>query len=898
MAFRSRGLLRTAPWTRAPLLAFREPAVAVVVGAVAFVIGLVAASGPLYDASSGSGALALEMSAQRCQSLAGTVARGTGPLTGVTRADAALDALSQRALSRAGAPVGALGTPVVTLDAQVSVGRSTADLVPGQLATQTGGLAHIARLGGSGGRGVWISGDLAQALRVRPGGHIVVAAAEGGSGTPSREARVRVAGTYQALVGTTLPPFWCGLTPVFGTFDDNAPPPPVMLASGPAFASVLRAAGIPTVDFYQWERPPSSLDLPHGRALAAAIGAFRHHVGTVPTRRLQLPDRLPGGLRAIDAEAPQYAFLVQHAEAVQAAVSQGVVPEIVAGLVVGMLLLASASVFWVSRRRTEVGFLLSRGVPPGWLGVKAALEASLLMVVGGAAGWAGSVALLSLVGPSASFGPTALARSALAAAVAVVAALVLLGLIAAAVSASGQRPRRHVPPWLADVPFELVGIGIALWLWSSLSDVSLEAGGTTTPVVQIGFIVMPLLLLLSASVLCARMLSLLLRRCRTLGFGPGRRIAWWLSLRRLAAAPGLAMLMVGSVALAVGTFTFAGAMARSQQYTLTAKAETFVGSDVAFGTTSIVRLPAALAGSSTEVLSENSSTVATVPVDTLGINTGTFAQGAFWDPSYAPQSLGALLGQLASARSSGGSIPVIVVGSPPSLTRGVLFPYGTSAGPVRVRVIARASTFPGQNGQSPLIVMTRADLARIDQAATDEIWTTVPPAAATSALVRAGIRPTAVLAAGDELGQIQFAPIEWTFQALQALGVLVGVLAFAGLFLFLTARARARSLAYALGVRMGVTRRTHFLSLGAEIGLLFGAALVIGMVSAWVTTALVNGLLNPIPDLPPSPLLEVPWPSILIALLAASAVWVSSALWAQHVTESRSAAGVLRYDID
>ncbi len=75
----SRSLLRTAPWTRAPTLAFREPAVALVIIGVAFVIGVVAASGPLFDASTGSAALALEMS-QQCAPDLGPVAIGYGPL--------------------------------------------------------------------------------------------------------------------------------------------------------------------------------------------------------------------------------------------------------------------------------------------------------------------------------------------------------------------------------------------------------------------------------------------------------------------------------------------------------------------------------------------------------------------------------------------------------------------------------------------------------------------------------------------------------------------------------------------------------------------------------------------------------------------------------------------------
>jgi hypothetical protein len=168
----------------------------------------------------------------------------------------------------------------------------------------------------------------------------------------------------------------------------------------------------------------------------------------------------------------------------------------------------------------------------------------------------------------------------------------------------------------------------------------------------------------------------------------------------------------------------------------------------------------------------------------------------------------------------------------------------------------------------------------------------------TAALGKAGIGFTSVQSASTELGQIQFAPLHWTFEALQALGVLVGILAFAGLFLFLTARSRARALSYALGLKMGVSRRAHLASLGIEIGLLFGAALVIGMATAWLATVLVNGVWNPFPDVPPGSLTVIPWVNIVITLIVAAVVWISSSLWAQRVTERRSVAGVFRYDVD
>jgi putative ABC transport system permease protein len=194
--------------------------------------------------------------------------------------------------------------------------------------------------------------------------------------------------------------------------------------------------------------------------------------------------------------------------------------------------------------------------------------------------------------------------------------------------------------------------------------------------------------------------------------------------------------------------------------------------------------------------------------------------------------------------------------------------------------------------------MRRGELAHLDPAADDEIWSKDTATSVTATLRRSGIGFTSVQSATTELSQIEFAPLHWTFEALQALGVLVGILAFAGLFLFLTARSRARALSYALGLKMGVSRRTHLASLGLEIGLLFGAALLIGMATAWLATALVNNVLNPFPDIPPGPLTVVPRVNIAITVIVAALVWASSSLWAQHVTERRSVAGVFRYDVD
>ncbi len=881
------------------MLALREPAVALVIIGVAFVIGVVAASGPLFDSSTGSAAFTLEMS-QECAPDMGNTAVGSGPLDNVGRTNATFSALSSRLLRMSGAPADALEPPAVTLQQQIAVGRTPRLSAFAQLVSHTGGLGQIQRVAGAGGSGVWISTDLASELHVRPGGHLFVAGPNGHPGVGGHPVDVRVAGTYRSLVGTVLPPFWCSLQSVFGTPDENAPPPPVILTTGPSLTRILREAGVSTLGSYYWEQPPSSrIDLDHAAQAATAIAGFQRAVGTAVPRTGTPEHVLADGYRVVDLDPDQYGFLVLHAQAVQNAVSQGIEPEIVAGLVVGLLLLGSASVFWAYRRRTEVTLLLSRGAAPTSIGVKAGFEAVPLMGLGAVLGWVGSVGLLALVGPSSDFGTAALVRSAWFALAAEALALLLLAIMTACITGMRRRAANQALPRLARLPFELIGIALSLWLWLSLQNVSLEAGGTSTPAVQSGFLIMPLLLLLSVSILFARLASIGLRRARRLTLRRGRPLAAWLAVRRLAAAPSLGMLMVGSVALAVGAFTYAGAVARSQEYTVRAKAQTLVGSTTAVTVPHIVRLPSSLTSSSTEVLDETSATVGSAPVIVLGVDPATFENGAFWDSSYSGQSLGQLMQTLAATPISRHVIPVIAAGpGGVNLRQGLFLPYSTPAVSRRVHVVGAASTFPGQNGSDPIYITTRAELARLDPAAYDEIWSKDSAATVTAALSKAGIGFTSVQEASTELGQIQFAPLLWTFEALQALGVLIGILAFAGLFLFLTARSRARALSYALGLKMGVRRRTHLTSLVIEIGLLFGAALVIGMATAWLATTLVNDVLNPFPDIPPGSLTVVPWVNIGVTLLVAALVWVSSSLWAQHVTERRSVAGVFRYDVD
>ncbi len=617
------------------------------------------------------------------------------------------------------------------------------------------------------------------------------------------------------------------------------------------FTRILRDAGVTTLSSYRWEQPPSSgIDLEHAANTATAIAGFRHSVGTAVSRAGVPGHRIPDGYRLVDEDPDQYGFLVAHAQAVQTCGQPG----------------------YRTRGRGRGG---GRAAPPGLgqrvLGLPAP-DRGHAAALAGRGPWFHrhqgrprgrsphghrrrprldrERRLLALVGPSSAFGSRALRperRASPSAAEAL--ALVLLAAMAALMTARERRASR--PP----LPNAVEG--------------ALRAHRDRS---------VPLALAVPAERLARSRRDLRSGRPERLpdhaAAAPPQRVdplrpagqhrpaagppahaatrpfplAGWLAVRRLAAAPSLGMLMVGSVALAVGAFTYAGAIARSQEYTLSAKAQTLVGSNTAVTVPHLVRLPPSLAANATEVLAETSGTVGSAPVIVIGVNPSSFENGAFWDSSYSGQSLGQLMQGLAAAPVARTPIPVIAGGPAGfSLRPGVLLPYSTPA-------VAR----PGARRRDGL------DLPRTERERPDPDHDSGPswrvstrPLSTRSG--RRTRRPTSRQRSGARhrlhLGAVGHHRARARFSSRRCTGrsrpwgpwaCWSGILAFAGLFLFLTARSRARALSYALGLKMGVSRRTHLASLGIEIGMLFGAALVIGMATAWLATTLVNGGTEPL----------------------------------------------------
>ena len=122
-----------------------------------------------------------------------------------------------------------------------------------------------------------------------------------------------------------------------------------------------------------------------------------------------------------------------------------------------------------------------------------------------------------------------------------------------------------------------------------------------------------------------------------------------------------------------------------------------------------------------------------------------------------------------------------------------------------------------------------------------------------------------------------FVAVSWTFLLLQALGVLAGLVALAGLVLYVQARQRGYVVANALSRRMGLSRAAHRRSVALELAGMLLFAFTLGGALALLASALVYRRLDPMPEIPPPLSLYLPGTMLVGTLLTvALAAWAGA----------------------
>jgi putative ABC transport system permease protein len=882
------GIIVLPPWTRAPLLPFRQPAVILAVLGAAAILACASSSAALFLSSASSESLRRLLAAQcaeagfptvRATGVVGDAARGVPASTLPIEARSVDDGAVRSAMRAQG-----LGDPARGLTSeqrpQVAAGALNLD---GLLLYRDGATANVTRIGRSlPGPGVWLSRSYATRLGAGLGDSLRLTS----DGDRGAGASVRVVGLYRDLFDEPARPYWCSYTTLFLGFGDDPPPPPMLATDVPTFERLRDGFGGSSIDLWVAPADLSAATLAQGRSIAERQEAAYRSLG--------LP--LPAGLVERTSGTGQMPEFVKRTSLIRSGLRGPVLPIALGGSILALLLVGAAGSYWADRRAQEVRLLSSRGVGPAALALKAVLELAGPAVAGTVLGWLLARWLVAVLGPSPRVDSSAPWQAGLTALVAMLAGLALLALVAGLRSRSAtERPVGARRGWVAVVPWELLVLGAALACWLALrggDTVTVDAG-----VAQINSLVVafPLLFLVGAAVLVVRLLALLLPR---LGRAAGRMSpAWYLATRRVTASRVVSVVLLAAASAPIAMLVYAAALNQTSQYTLQTKAGIINGSRTAVQSVDPIRRTPATDAVGTVVYRYLYGVVPgqTGDVIVLAIDPDTFPATAYWDRRFADRPLDRLMAEL-KAPTADGRVPAVVV---PYEGQEFApdFPLGLGRTRIQIHTAGHAYYFPGRRENAPMIILDRSRLGPVDRYAgqLSELWSRDDDADRVQGAVSGQHARIYLVTSQDTTFDVaNFLGVSWTFGYLSALAALVGLVAIGGLLLYLETRQRSRAASYALGKRMGLSRGTHLRSLLAELGVLLGLAWVIGAGLAWAAVLMVYGRLDIDPTRPPTPLLTAPTLAFAGSAVAVVVVVVLAALYAQRSADRADVSEVLR----
>jgi putative ABC transport system permease protein len=411
----------------------------------------------------------------------------------------------------------------------------------------------------------------------------------------------------------------------------------------------------------------------------------------------------------------------------------------------------------------------------------------------------------------------------------------------------------------------------------------------------------PLLAIAGVAVLLGRLLTALLPRLRR--WAARRSPTVFLAVNRLTAARLATATLLVAVTLPVAVLGYTATLTASSQQTLDAKVGVQLGAGRVVQTLSRFAPAPAIDAVGTLVVRYDGSAAATAgdgdsagrtDVQVLAVDPADFPGTAFWDDSFADESLAELMAALTGPEVDG-RLPVVAAGLPtgdPDLRLG--------STEVPAEVVATARVLPGRRADDPVVLVAADRLPEIPRTAgaarAAEIWTNGALGPALEALNEAGGVGFRVLEPAGVQQTANFLGITWTFGYLSALAVFVGVIAVGGLLLYLEARSRSRVSGYVMARRLGLSRGAHLGSLVVELAGVAVAGLVVGGALAAGAVALVYRRLDVDRVRPPTPLLDVPWSALTVSAVVVVVVAGLAASYAQRAADRADPAPVLRQD--
>jgi putative ABC transport system permease protein len=764
--------------------------------------------------------------------------------------------------------------------AQPQAGPDGGTPAPATLFYSAPALGSVDKLSSAGGEGVWISDDAARLWHLSAGDRLPIQ-------TTGPQMSVRVAGIYKDLKSQPTKPFWCSMTNLYqnpGLGVDTRQKLLIFTSASQFIAVEHRIHDNPTM---QWISPMHDPHLTVSKAQRLVQDQQQAKSQLARTvHRIAAPGTVTVGGAELSA-------LINQTHLIRHGLTGPVVPIAIGGSVLALLLIGAAGSYWADRRAREVRLLSSRGVGPGALAVKAALELTAPAVLGTALGWGLAIGLVKWLGPSGDLDHQAPITALWTALIGLVCGVLLLSLVAGLRARNAtERPVGHRRGWVAVVPWELLVLAGAAVLFIRLRG---EHGvRLVNDIAQVNLLLVafPLVFLVGGAALVVRLIALglpLVRRASA-----GWPAAGYFAVRRITGAPIVSVVLLAAASMPVAVLVYSGAITSTSRTSVDAKAFIYAGSNISVSTVDSPHRTAAMDRVGTILTRYSDVKLGAEDAEVLAIDPNTFARAAYWDSRLDGASLNSLLQELKQHRSDG-KVPAIVL----RYTNGHATDLQMNSTSKSLDIIANPKAFPGQRDQySDLVVVDAARLGRVDSMVANfhEVWSKHSAAATEKAMRAQRVRPLFVTTPQSTIKSSNYLAVTWTFGYLEALAALVGLIAVGGLLLYLATRQRSRTASYAMARRMGMSARSHLRSLVIELGALLVAAWVVGAALAMVAVLMVYERLDVDPSRRPVPLLTLPVPALVGSAIAVVVVALVAAWSAQRSAGRADVSEVMRLD--
>ncbi|MGN6796558.1 MAG: hypothetical protein ACTHKS_00250 [Gaiellaceae bacterium] len=839
-------------WVKAPLLLRRHPPVLAAVVLSIALAALAAAAVPLVRAGVESESLNGQLQSMSPLAAGFEIRVQEGRVGG--------DDARRSAAVRFGRTVRFLGAPVLssltTGEIQVD-GSAASGFVVIPLA-RTDAIAHVEHVTATGRPGVWIADSMAEVTHLRAGGTLRLTIQ--GFISRQRVVALPIAGVYHTLEADRDNPYWANWQQDIRNPDPDSPPPPPFVLMNEASLQRVAAALSPVVE-NRFEFPVD----PHGLSFADAQ-RLRSRFRTLHTELFNASGAPLGCRPGVCATSSSLSAALAIATTDVASVTPTISLLSAIGLVIAFGLCVAAGLFLVRRRQDEAGVLFARGEPATVFAARTGVEALLPTLVGLGAGLGIAVLALRTLAPAGTVTAETVrsgaARAAIAAAV---------GLICVAAGAGAAFPRRtgehERRPRIKRVPWEvlpLVVAGVLLGLVVSGHGVARGSSGAGHP--RLAVFLVPVFAVAAVGGLTVRVL-----RRAIAGRGGRAPAEVFLALRRIAATRGLLAAVVVAAATSFGTFAYAAILSSSLDRSVAVKAFVANGSDVQGLVDPLVRIiepfpfPAAVVEIDDSYATfENGQRVDLIAGDPRALER-TIRWGNGWSDD--PRKL---LPKVAGYAGSG----LAAIATPGAPASDAIIEQGAR---IPVHVVGHAPV-PGSTAGRPALLVSRAALHRAAREAkildppplaTGYLWAKGDPHTITPVLETSQLAPAYLTTLSHIYDDASVAAAKRSYRYVRVIGAAAAVLTLLALLLYLQARQRSQLIASALAARMGLRRRSDAAALALEAG---GIVLVAGVVGAAVAAGSAAPIAHHVDALPlyaPSPVVIVPWTTLLLGLAAA-----------------------------